>query len=36
LKVSANAKIAVQCFENFGGANAQMPSPPGCALPKIV
>jgi len=27
LKVSANVKIAVQCFEKFGGgANA----PPGC------
>jgi len=22
LKVSANIKIAVQCFENFGGGNA--------------
>jgi len=22
LKVSANVKIAMQCFENFGGANA--------------
>jgi len=28
LKVSANAKIAMRCFENFRGG--QMP-PPGCA-----
>jgi len=28
LKVSANVKIAMQCFENFGEANAP---PPGCA-----
>jgi len=27
LKISTNVKIAMQCFENFGGAN----SPPGCA-----
>jgi len=27
LKVSANVKIAMQCFENFGGVNAP---PPGC------
>jgi len=27
LKVYANVKIAIQCYENFGGANA----PPGCA-----
>jgi len=31
LKVSTNAKIAMQCFENFGvGANAPN-APPGCA-----
>jgi len=29
LKVSANVKIAMQCFENFGGGG-QMPHP-GCA-----
>jgi len=28
LKVSANVKIAMQCFEISGG---QMPPPPGCA-----
>jgi len=28
LKVSANVKIAMQCFKNFGGG--QMPHP-GCA-----
>jgi len=27
LKVSANVKIAMQCFENFGGQMPQMPSP---------
>jgi len=32
LKVSANVKIAMQRFENFGGGQMpQMPSPPGCA-----
>jgi len=31
LKVSANVKIAMQCFENFGAENA----PPGCA-PALV
>jgi len=30
LKVSANVKIAMQCFENFGGTNAPN-APPGCA-----
>jgi len=30
MKVSANVKIAMQCFENFGGANAPN-APPGCA-----
>jgi len=30
LKVSANVKIAMQCFENFGGANAPN-APLGCA-----
>jgi len=29
-KVSANVKIAIQYFENFGGANAPN-APPGCA-----
>jgi len=27
LKFSANVKIAVQCFENFGGEMPQMPPP---------
>jgi len=32
LKVSANVKIVMQCFENFGGgANASNAPPPGCA-----
>jgi len=32
LKVSTNVKIAMQCFENFGGrANAPNAPPPGCA-----
>jgi len=34
LKVSTNVKIAMQCFENFGWANApNAPNapPPGCA-----
>jgi len=30
LKVSANVKIAIHYFENFGGANAPN-APPGCA-----
>jgi len=29
LKVSAYVKISVECFENFGGANAPN-APPGC------
>jgi len=33
LKVSANVKIAMQCFESFGIANAH---PPGCAPGLIV
>jgi len=28
LKVSANVKISVECFENFGEANAPNASPP--------
>jgi len=31
LKVSANVKIALQCFENFGGANTPNAPPTGCA-----
>jgi len=30
LKVSTNVKIAVECFENFGEANAPN-APPACA-----
>jgi len=30
LKVSAHVKISVECFENFGGANAPNAAP-GCA-----
>jgi len=30
LKVSTNVKIAMQCFEHFGGESAPN-TPPGCA-----
>jgi len=30
LKVSTNVKIAMQCFENFGGGKCTK-CPPGCA-----
>jgi len=30
LEVSSNVKIAMQCFENFGGSNAPI-APAGCA-----
>ena len=35
LKVSANCKIAMQCFENFGGPMPQMP-PPDCAPMTVI
>jgi len=31
LKLFANVKIAMQCFENFGGVNAPNAPPPGGA-----
>jgi len=31
LKVSTNVKIAMQCFENFGGGKCPKCPPPGCA-----
>jgi len=31
LKVSTNVKIAMQCFENFGGGQMPQMLPPGCA-----
>jgi len=31
LKVSAYAKITVECFENFRGGKCPKCSPPGCA-----
>jgi len=35
LKVSTNVKIAMQCFENFGGTNAPN-APPGCSPATIL
>jgi len=35
LKVSANVRITIQYFENFGGANAPN-APPGCAPTSVT